>query len=138
MDVKIAKTKDEIIDHYSIRGNVFLMEQNISWDIEFDGLDKQCILFNCYFNDKIVGAARLYKNKIGRVATLRDYRNKGVATTLMKFIENYAKSQNINTLVLNAQLYVKDFYEHLGYTKEGSVFKEANIDHIRMIKNIKK
>ena len=136
--VVVAKTQKEILDNVLVRGKVFIIEQEIDWEIEFDGLDDECILFTAY-DDKThepVGAARLYKNKVGRVATLKEYRKQGIATEIMHKIEDYAKENKIPELVLHAQLYVKDFYEHLDYIPVGDIFEEADIKHIKMIKKI--
>ena len=137
MKVVVAKTQKELLDNVLVRGKVFVVEQEIDWDIEFDGLDDVCVLFTAYIEDIPVGAARLYKNKVGRVATLKEYRQKGIASKIMNKIEEYALNNNINQLKLNAQLQVKDFYLHLGYIPEGSIFQEADIDHIKMTKEIK-
>ncbi len=137
MKVVIAKTQKEILDNVLVRGKVFIIGQNIDWEIEFDGLDSESILFTAYDNDKPIGAARIYKNKVGRVAVIDEYRKKGIGKALMAKIEEYAKANNINELVLHAQLYVKDFYEKLGYQSVGEIFKEADIDHIEMKKIIK-
>ncbi len=134
MKVVIAKTQKEIIDNMLIRGNVFVIEQAIDWEIEYDGLDQECVLFTAYNGKLAVGAARLYKNKVGRVATLKEYRKQGIGTLIMEGIEQYAKDNKMPYLKLHAQLYVKDFYEHLGYTVEGEIFQEAEIDHVLMKK----
>ena len=55
----------------------------------------------------------------------------------MEKIEEYALDNNMKLLKLNAQLQVKDFYLHLGYIPVGNIFQEANIDHIKMTKEIK-
>jgi predicted GNAT family N-acyltransferase len=137
MHVVIAKTQKEILDNVLVRGKVFIVEQQIDWEIEFDGLDDQSILFTAYSDNKMpIGAARLYNNKVGRVATLKAYRKQGVASAIMKEIETYCSLNGIEKVVLHAQLYIKDFYEHLGYTAEGEIFKEADIEHIKMIKKI--
>lgn len=137
MKVVIAKTQKEIIDNFLVRGNVFIIGQNIDYAIEFDGLDTDCVLFTAYMDNKAVGAARLYNNKVGRLATLKEYRKHGIASQIMKKIEEYAKENNIPLIKLHAQLYIKEFYEHLGYVAEGEVFQEADIDHIKMTKEIK-
>lgn len=134
MKVVIAKTQKEITDNFYVRGMVFVVEQQIDYEIEFDGLDSECVLFVCYKDSLPVGAARLYKGKVGRVATLSDYREQGIGKALMEFIEVYAISHNLYQLKLHAQLHVKDFYDKLGYTALGEVFQEADIDHIKMIK----
>lgn len=136
MDVVIAKTQKEITDNFLVRGKVFVVEQNIDYELEFDGLDAECVLFVSYLEDKPVGAARLYKNKIGRVSTLKTYRNMGVATAIMNSIELYAIKHHLSELKLHAQLYVKEFYLHLGYKPEGKIFIEADIEHIEMIKSL--
>lgn len=136
MKIVVAEKKKEIIDNFLVRGQVFIIGQDIDYEIEFDGLDNECTLFTAYIEETPVGAARLYKNKVGRVATLEEYRKQGVASALMKFIEEYSRNQGLPTLVLNAQLYVKDFYEHLGYIPVGDIFQEADIDHIKMVKEL--
>lgn len=137
MKIVVAKTQKEILDNVLVRGKVFIVEQAIDWNIEFDGLDDVSVLFTAYIDGLPVGAARLYKSKVGRVATLKDYRKKGIASLIMKKIEEYAFENKIDKLVLNAQLQVKDFYINLGYIPEGNIFQEADIDHIRMTKKVK-
>lgn len=137
MKVVVAKTQQEIVDNFLVRGEVFIIGQSIDWRIEFDGQDQSSVLFTAYDNDKAIGAARLLGNKIGRVATLESYRKQGVGKLIMDKIEEYATENNIQYLILNAQLYVKDFYVHLGYEVQGEVFKEADIEHIKMSKEIK-
>ena len=136
MKVVVAKTQKEIIDNMLVRGYVFVIEQAIDWEIEYDGLDQECILFTAYINDLAVGAARLYKNKIGRVATLKEYRKQGIGAAIMQAIEKYAKENKIPYLKLHSQVYIKDFYENLGYITEGEIFQEAKIDHISMKKDM--
>jgi len=136
MKVIIPTTQKEIVDHFMVRGKVFIIEQEIDWEIEFDGLDDECILFNCYIDDQIAGAARLYHQKVGRLATLQPFRKKGVGKAIMRFIEQYAKEQGLDILVLNSQYYIKDFYLDLGYIPEGDIFQEADIDHIKMTKTL--
>lgn len=136
MKVVVAKSQKEICDNALIRGQVFIIEQGIDWKIEFDGLDGECVLFTAYKDDKAVGAARLFHQKVGRVATLKEFRKQGIAKAVMLEIENYAKKNNIPYLKLHAQLSVKDFYQNLGYKSSGEIFQEADIDHILMTKEI--
>jgi cystathionine beta-lyase len=132
-----AKSKREIIDHFMIRGEVFILGQEIDWKIEFDGLDNECVLFVGYLDDIPVSAARLCGKKVGRVATKKEYRSQGFGRLMMTFIEEYAKENNINELVLNAQYSVLSFYQSLEYQVVGDIFYEAGIKHIKMRKKIK-
>lgn len=136
MNIVIAKNQKQIADNFLVRGKVFVVEQQIDYEIEFDGLDGKCILFTVYLDEKPVGAARLLGNKVGRVSTLKQYRNQGVASHLMRYIEAYALSVGLTELMLHAQLSVKEFYSKLGYITQGTVFQEAQIDHIKMIKTL--
>lgn len=138
MKVVVAKTQKEILDNCYVRGQVFVVEQKIDWAIEFDGLDPLCVLFTAYVDNKPVGAARLYKNKVGRVATLVEYRKQGIASLMMKKIEEYAKENEITELILHAQKYIEDFYVELGYISEGDIFYEAEIPHVKMTKDFLK
>ncbi|MFW5864822.1 MAG: GNAT family N-acetyltransferase, partial [Candidatus Izemoplasmataceae bacterium] len=67
MIVKIAESKKEILDHYSVRGEVFIVEQQISFLEEFDQDDYDAVFFVLYDGDLAIGAARLVGNKVGRV-----------------------------------------------------------------------
>jgi predicted GNAT family N-acyltransferase len=138
MKVVVAKSQKEVCDNALVRGQVFIVEQGIDWEIEFDGLDGECILFTAYKDHQAVGAARLYHQKVGRVATLKEFRKQGIAKAIMLEIEQYAKNNGIPYLKLHAQLSVKDFYQNLGYIPSGDIFQEANIDHILMTKEISK
>lgn len=138
MMVKIAKTEIEKAEHFEVRKQVFVIEQKIDPSIEFDGLDDQSVLFTCYIDHLPVGAARLHQHKIGRVSTLKEYRNHGIGGALLKFIEDYAVTNGLDELKLHAQMSAKDFYLHLGYKPVGEIFQEADIDHIKMIKKLKK
>lgn len=136
MDIRLAKTKKEILDHLYVRGQVFIIEQEIDYAIEFEGDDHLCDLFVCYIDGKPVGAARLKEDKVGRVATLSSYRYHGVGRALMDFIEEYAKSKGRTSLKLHAQKPVEDFYVKLGYVTSGDVFYEADIPHVYMEKTL--
>ena len=136
MNVIIANDKKSILDHYYIRGQVFVIEQEISWDLEFDDWDYEATFFVLYDGDLPIGAARLYKNKVGRVAVLKDHRHKKAGSILMQAVEDYAKSIGLKTLELGAQCYIIPFYEKLGYVAYGDIFLDADIEHRMMKKEI--
>jgi predicted GNAT family N-acyltransferase len=72
--------------------------------------------------------------RIGRMAVDIEWRRKGIGGRLLKFLEEEAAAQGVNTYVLNAQEYVKDFYATHGYVERGDTFLEADIVHILMRK----
>ena len=136
MNVVIAKDQKTFVDHYLIRGKVFVVEQEIDWALEVDDWDYDATLFVCYDDNIAIGAARLYKNKVGRVAVLKEHRHKKVGRVLMTALEAYAKKQGLKTLELGAQCYIIPFYEKLGYIAYGEVFLDADIEHRMMKKEL--
>lgn len=136
MEVKIAKTKKEILDHYSVRGEVFMVEQAISFLEEFDAYDYDAVFFVLYDQDEPIGAARLVDNKVGRVAVKKAHRHKKAGTLLMQAVEDYAKKEGLKELKLGAQTYIIPFYEQLGYTAYGDIFLDADIEHKMMKKSL--
>ncbi len=136
LKIRQARSKKAIIEHFKVRGEVFILEQHVSWDEEFDHWDETAIHFNAYQDGHIVGVARLYQNKVGRVAVLKSHRRQGIGEALMKAVAKYAKQHGLTTLELGAQLQVQAFYEQLGYEPYGDHFMDANIEHIMMRKKV--
>ena len=136
MHVIIAESKKALLDHFRIRGEVFIVEQAIDWTEEFDPADYQATLFVLYENDEAIGAARLYKNKVGRVAVLKAHRHRQAGSQLMLAVEAHARQHGIKRLELGAQLPVIPFYENLGYQAYGAIFLDAEIEHRMMEKDL--
>lgn len=117
---------------------MFVAEQGVPEELEVDGLDPGCAHFLAHLDGAAVGTARLRvlggKAKIERVAVLADRRDAGIGRALMDAVEAHARGAGFATAVLNAQTRVAEFYERLGYRREGEVFLEANIPHVRMTK----
>ena len=129
---------DEMNVSFKIRKKVFCEEQNISIDIEFDNLDHLCEHFLIYKENKAIATARVRKKsdlmfKIERVAVLLEYRKLKVGTLLITEIINYYhKINKKNSIILNSQVAVEDFYKSLNFTSYGDRFLEDGILHIAM------
>jgi predicted GNAT family N-acyltransferase len=134
MHIEQAKSKEQILDHFSIRGRVFIVEQNVPWEDEYDNNDYTAVLFNAYDEEKIIGTTRLYAGKLGRVAVLKDYRGQGIGKALVEAAEAEARAQGLNKVKLASQLEAIPFYEKLGYEIYGDVFLDAGIPHRNMKK----
>lgn len=77
--------------------------------------------------------------KIGRVAVLKEWRNKGIGKLIMKYIETDLESINIKSLLLHAQIDKLAFYKNLDYTvldENEEPFDEDGILHKKMGKPI--
>ncbi len=84
-----------------------------------------------------MGTARLVLEgenaKIGRMAVLRRFRNKGIGRILLKRVLAYSKKYKVKLVFLNAQVLVIGFYEKMGFRCVGNRFMEAGIPHRRMV-----
>ncbi|WP_214829234.1 GNAT family N-acetyltransferase [Exiguobacterium algae] len=121
-----------------VREKVFIGEQGIDPDLEYDTLDPQCIHFVGTIGDSPVTTARLRPieetvGKVERVATIQDFRGNGYAKEIMLEIERVAKHHHLHELRLGAQLTALPFYEKLGYEAYGPEFLDADLPH-RMMK----
>ncbi len=134
--IKIIKYEKPYIQSIlKIREEVFIEEQGISKNIEFDGKDDKAIHSLVFFKDIAVATGRmLCDGQIGRIAVLKEYRKKQIGTMIMKTFIKEAKNRNYEKIYLNSQKSVISFYEKLGFTISGKSFFKANIEHITMNK----
>ena len=125
-------------DYRLIREEVFVVEQNVSLEIEFDEEDYSSFHYLFYLDDKPIGTVRLTKHdnnlRICRVAIRKSYRGLGLGKVMIKFVEDAAKKLGYQETFLNGQVPSIPFYEKCGYKAIGEVFYEANIPHKKMIK----
>ena len=71
---------------------------------------------------------------IGRVVTSPKYRRTGVGRQLMQLsISNTLQQFNCTQIKIGAQLYLKQFYETLGFVQCSDQYLEDDIPHIEML-----
>lgn len=142
MHIKLATTPQEIEDAKLVRKLVFQIEQCIDEHLDFDNKDDAALHFIAY-DEKPVGAARVRfpehvgRAKIERVSVIPEYRGNGVGKEIMAAIDTHLRDLGVDEIYLDAQSFVKNFYEKLGYTQEGEEFEEVGIPHVVMTKNLK-
>lgn len=118
-----------------VRTTVFIDEQHVPLELEFDDRDAVCRHVLALDGGAPIGTARLdldYGGKVGRLAVLRSARRDGVGRALMERLHAIAREHGATTLWCHAQLTAVPFYERLGYRSSGPTFDEAGIDHVRM------
>ena len=123
-----------------VRTEVFVQEQGISQDDEWDDMDAQClhaVLFNGLGQPLATG--RLLpsvqgQSKIGRMAVTRVLRGTGQGALILHALCEHAKARGDKAVLLHAQTSAKRFYDKLGFTQDGDLFVEAGIDHVTMSK----
>jgi predicted GNAT family N-acyltransferase len=117
-----------------VREAVFIREQGISVELEWDRLDAECIhVLAADATLHPIGTARMLPDgTIGRMAVLKEWRRQGVGSALMEKLLDEAKDLQVRQVTLNAQVYVTAFYRKLGFQAVGEEFMEAGISHVRM------
>jgi len=117
-----------------IREVVFIDEQQVPRDIEWDGEDDTSTHFLAVNQlGQYVGCARLLPSgQIGRMAVLQEHRGTGIGARLLEAAIEEGKAQGFNRLYLHAQRYAEDFYRKGGFLPYGEPFDEAGIAHIAM------
>ncbi|WYJ77297.1 hypothetical protein DOK78_001935 [Enterococcus sp. DIV2402] len=74
--------------------------------------------------------------RIGRVATLKEYRGQQCGKKVLQSLENLAVSQNYKKILIHAEITAARFYEKLGYIQIGDIYEEDQILCITLFKNI--
>ena len=135
MLVRVADFTADFTSLRRVRETVFIDEQRVPRELEFDDRDALCLHVLAFDGDAPVGTGRLdldYGGKVGRVAVVATHRRFGVGTAVMNALHAAARERKQSSVWCNAQLTAVPFYERLGYVSSGPVFVEAGIDHLRM------
>lgn len=117
-----------------IRHSVFVLEQGVPVEFEWDGVDGQCIhLLAEDDRGEAVGCARLLPDgHVGRMAVRQDWRGRGIGRRLLQAALKAAGAAGFVEVLLNAQTHALGFYEREGFTAHGAVFDDAGIPHRAM------
>ena len=125
-------------DAVFVRTTVFIDEQG--FENELDGNDKISRHIVIYDNNKPVATCRVFcqngKYKLGRVAVLKSCRGKGYGKAVCEAAEDFVREKGGDSLHLNSQIPVIDFYKKLGYETVGGIFLEEDVEHIAMVKKL--
>ena len=118
----------------AIRHQVFVVEQHVPQDLEWDGIDAECSHALAEdFAGNAIGCGRLLADgHIGRMAVQADWRGKGVGGALLDYLVELAREAGHERVVLNAQVQAMPFYARRGFTPCGDAFDEAGIAHRAM------
>lgn len=117
----------------SIRETVFIDEQAVPAELEYDGLDASAVHALVSVNGTAVGTGRILSDgHIGRIAVLSDFRGQGLGTKIVLSLIDEATKNGSKRVFLGAQKQAIDFYTKLGFTPFGEEFLEAGIVHLSM------
>lgn len=129
-------TPNELYDFLQLRELVFTIGQNCSEE-DIDGVDKKATHLMGHENNTLVAYLRIYEKEnkifIGRVVTHPEHQKKGIGRQMMNEALAYCQRTYPTTRIeMSAQLYLKEFYESLGFKTDNKIYLEADIEHIKM------
>ena len=140
LTIKLVENEAEMEEALGVRFRVFVSEQNVPMDEALDEIDSSAPHAIAIHNGQVVATGRVFYRdddsaaRIGRMAVDTSWRRHGVGRRLLTFLEQEATKRGVSTYILNAQVYVKDFYAANGYQERGEEFLEAGIVHVLMRK----
>lgn len=136
--VRMADWEREREAMRAIRTPVFIQEQQVPQQIEWDEMDPLCVHALAVDADGTpIGTGRLAPDgKIGRMAVLEGWRGKGVGAAILDFLIASAQERGIKRCRLHAQRHAIDFYLQHGFAADGEEFMEAGIPHVPMHRNL--
>jgi predicted GNAT family N-acyltransferase len=117
-----------------VREEVFVAEQGVPLEEEWDGHDARCRhALALDAGGAAIGTARLLpEGRIGRMAVRKPWRGRGVGAALMRALLDEARRAGVRTITLHAQTHAAGFYRKFGFSVRGGEFDEAGIPHVEM------
>ncbi|MGD1832991.1 MAG: GNAT family N-acetyltransferase [Sphaerochaetaceae bacterium] len=137
MNVHVIRPREEsplLARCIELRRKIFIEEQNVAYEIEQDGLDRDSYHLLVEDESGFIATMRAQpkenKIKFGRIAVVRQRRSQGIGSYIVK---EALKLFPETMIYLHAQEHAVGFYRSLGFlpTEERTV--EAGIAHITMI-----
>ena len=118
----------------AVRTAVFIVEQRIPADLEWDADDARSIHALALDADGTpIGCGRLLPDgHVGRMAVLASWRGRGVGAALLTRLVAAEQARGDARVVLNAQVQAMPFYARFGFAPVGAPFVEAGIPHQAM------
>ncbi|MFF9342038.1 MULTISPECIES: GNAT family N-acetyltransferase [unclassified Streptomyces] len=145
--VREAAGEDDLEKCFAVRRAVFVEEQGVPRELEYDAYDSTAVHVLAVREDGVpLGTGRLLHGadatgrtgadasvgSLGRLAVTGDARGLGVGAALVRAIEDAARERGLAAVDLHAQTRALGFYERLGYVAYGGEFPDAGIPHRAM------
>jgi YbgC/YbaW family acyl-CoA thioester hydrolase len=140
VDVRLGSWSELGSDAQAIRTAVFIDEQKIPAEMEWDAADDDCIhavAVNRF--GFALATGRLLQHvpgvaKIGRMAVVPAMRGSGVGRRVLEALMQAARARGDHEALLHAQTSAAPFYLRAGFVVRGEPFDDAGIPHIEMVR----
>jgi YbgC/YbaW family acyl-CoA thioester hydrolase len=138
LDVRVASWPELEAAARAIRSDVFIAEQRIPAEMEWDDADDSAV-HAVAFNrlGRALGTGRMLEHvpgvaKIGRMAVAAASRHSGVGRAVLDALLQTARERGDRQAMLHAQISAVPFYERAGFVRRGAEFDDAGIAHVEM------
>jgi predicted GNAT family N-acyltransferase len=143
MHSKQITQQDDLEKAFSIRKKVFVEEQGVPLQDEFDQYDKleaDCKHILVYYREEAVGTGRVrfidHVGKLERICILEPFRKFGLGKIIIQTLETISFEKGMFSVKLHGQTQAEGFYKKLGYHTSSDVFMEDGIPHVLMKKEL--
>ncbi|WP_425495262.1 GNAT family N-acetyltransferase [Paenibacillus tengchongensis] len=143
MTVEMIDSKEQLQQAFEIREKVFVAEQGVPLEDEFDEydrLDGRCRHLLVYWEGQPAATGRIREasgyGKLERICVLQPFRNYGLGKSVVAALEDAARLQEWRQLKLHGQTHAEGFYRKLGYSVASPEFMEDGIPHYIMTKEL--
>jgi YbgC/YbaW family acyl-CoA thioester hydrolase len=140
VDVRVGRWSELGDAARRIRAQVFIDEQRIPAEMEWDGADDGCVhALACNRFGLPLATGRMLEHvpgvaKIGRMAVLAPMRGGHIGRAVLDALLQHARERGDREALLHAQLGAAPFYARAGFTARGPVFDDAGIPHVEMVR----
>jgi predicted GNAT family N-acyltransferase len=116
-----------------VRTVVFIEEQFVTPEFEWDEIDANAIHLLALIGPQAVGCLRIIKHqKIGRMAVLKEWRNRGVGMALLQEAVLICRQFGSKVVTLSAQTHAIGFYKKAGFIQTSDEYCDVDIPHVDM------
>lgn len=127
----------DLSEVYRIRRSVYVEENGVPEDLEFDGYDSMCVHAVISVKGKYLGTGRLIfdgdEYSISHIAILKEERSKHYGDFLVRMLIDKAFLSGANEIYVNAKESAVGFYKKIGFTEiDGNIIEKDNTKRIRM------
>ncbi|MEV8453464.1 GNAT family N-acetyltransferase [Streptomyces sp. NPDC052095] len=149
---RTAVGEQDLAACFQVRKEVFVGEQEVPEEIEYDAYDAGALHVLAVAADGgPLGTGRLLHGpaaeartggapgvgSLGRLAVIGAARGLGVGAALVRAIEDAARELGLDAVDLHAQTHALGFYERLGYVAYGPEFPDAGMPHRAMRRTLR-
>ncbi len=125
--------RDAESDLREVRQVVFVEEQNVAPDFEWDEIDASAVHLLTTLNNQPIACLRIIDyHKIGRMAVLKEWRGMGLGASILLEAVDICKARGSKSIHLSAQTHAIGFYQQAGFKVTSEEYCDVDIPHVDM------